>query len=291
MKRSFFLLCWVVSLFSCSCDRVECDDVDLVHLSIGAVVDQGVTRGSYTPNGDKSKFAFSWNDGDRIALIADDVTSSQGAEFQVKGSGAEATISGDIKPWSGEKNIMAIYPYSSESCYVNGDVVNVSIGTQVIDASSHKVENSVMVAASSGATLEGDDMSGIPTLSFNQVMSFLYIELKDIPAGSSVTEVELYSKDAIFVESADVDMWSGEIRKGRAMTRSVKAKIQNQSGSTTALNFALLPVDLSDTPFAMKVTTTTGYTYVKNFYAGSNFERNKFNFFKNGAISIYFSIF
>lgn len=291
MNRKFIVLVGVLSLSFFSCDRVESSDSDLVHLSIGAKVEQEVTRGSYDPNGDRSKFNFSWNGDDKIALIVSGVTRDQGEQFVVDADGDSTTISGDIEPWSGEKNIMAIYPYSSECGVVDGEYVNVSLSTQTIDASSSIVENSLMVAAASGATLQGADMSGIPDLIFNQVMSFFYIELKDIPSGSSVTSVELYSDDAIFITSAKVDMWSGKIIGGEVMSRSVMAAVVNQSGSTAALNFALLPVDLSSTPFAMKVTTSSGYYYTKNFNVGTNFKRNTFMYLEDGAISIYFSIF
>lgn len=288
MNKKYLLLPLLLSLLF-SCDRVEVDDI--VHLSIGAMVEPDVTRGSYNPNEDRSKFSFNWDDGDKIALVVSGVTDSQGAEFVVADDSASTTISGDIKLWSGEKNIMALYPYGSDGCVVDGEIVKVSTATQIIDASSSVVENSVMVSAASGATLQGDDMSGIPDLIFNQVMSFFYIELKDIPVDSSVTSVELYASDAIFIASANVDMWSGEIIGGEEMSRSLKATVVNQSGSTAALNFAILPIDLSASSFSMNITTSSGYYYTKNFSVGTNFKRNKFMYLDDGAISIYFSIF
>ncbi len=290
MKRAIPFL----ALLFAACTSVQTPIIEptKVDVQIGAAMQQGSTKATYEPNSDRSSFEFIWDEADQISLIVPDVAENANAEFRVQSNGTNTTIMGELTTWSGEKEIYAIYPYQETKYSAGSDkTISISRSTQTIDLSDDRVENGVMVAAVSGATLSSDNMVGIPDLEFCQAMSFFLLELKDIPSSMSVTKVELYSTDAIFVASANIDLASGEIVEGsESMTRSVVAEIEGQSGSTAQIYFALLPVDLSSQSLTMKVTTSSGYTYSKIFNTATNFKRNTIHYLTTGAIGIYMEI-
>ncbi|MFR9548356.1 MAG: leucine-rich repeat domain-containing protein [Rikenellaceae bacterium] len=290
MKKIIYLFISIFAIAALSCSKSS-SDIDTtpdtttpeVGTTINVVISTeapSATKVSYTSNSDGSEFAFSWNSGDEISVAVPAASDNTNSKFTAESSTSTANLSGQVVSWEGSCDLYAIFPYKSSGYSVSSSgTFTHSLASQTVDASSNNsFENSLMVAVASDATAVSDEDYYIPTLSFQQVMSFYQLSLKDIPTDETIVEIGFEASNNIFVESATVDLTSAEL-SNKTMTSAISASVSNTSGTTATLNFALFPVDLSSQSVTMyvKTMTTDGYNqYSKEFNPAANFERNTF---------------
>ncbi|MFR9586118.1 MAG: leucine-rich repeat protein [Rikenellaceae bacterium] len=216
-------------------------------------------------------------------------TGNSNGKFTIDNQAATSTLTGQIITWDDEAAVYAIYPYTSSGYTVSNDAISYSITDQAIDASSsYNFENGLMVAYVSGATTTSTGSYNIPDLVFSQVMSFYQLELCDIPDSEDITEISLQCDSELFTTSATVDLPTATVT---ALTQSttVSAAVSGVEGSEATINFALLPVDLSDVAVTLSIKTESdgnSKSYSKVFDSGVNFAQNSFIYNLSGAISL-----
>ncbi len=290
MKKIIYLFIsiFAVALFSCSKSSSKTDVTPTpttpeVGTTIDVVINTeapSATKVSYTSNSDGSEFAFSWHSGDEISVAVPAASGNTNNKFTAEASSSTANLSGQLASWEDACDLYAIFPYKSTGYSVSSSgTFTHSLASQTVDASSNNAfENSLMVAVADDATAVSDDDYYIPTLSFQQVMSFYQLSLKDIPTGETIVEIGLEASNNLFVESATVDLTTAAL-SNKTMTSAISASVSNASGTTATLNFALFPVDLSSQSITMYIKTMTGdgyNEYSKEFTPAANFERNTF---------------
>lgn len=288
MKKYTTIL--LLSLLFCACSKEDdTPTTEQQQTQVGELIDiqitasQTSTKTSYEPNTDSSIYLFSWELGDQISVIIPD-TDNANQKFTTTTAAASTQLDGQIATWSGSNTVYAIYPYSASGYTISSGSLFFDNTTQIIDATAgNSYANGLMVAAADNSTAVAADDYSISELSFAQVMSFLELELTDIPDGERCTTIGLEAGSDLFVLSADIDLSSGAVST-RTYSSSVSAMIENQSGSTASLNFALLPADLSNNTITLYITTisdTDSKKYTYQIDGGINFESN--NFLHNGS--------
>ena len=256
-----------------------------IDVELNAITSKNLTKVSYIPNADKSKFTFAWTAGDEISIIISGVQDNANRKFTTESSDKNSVITGKISTWEGEKDAYAIYPYCKEGYSVANNRILVDNSTQNIDLEeNNKFTNGLMVGNVSGATALAERNYNIPDFALKQVMCFFQINLTDIT--DPITDFGFECNDAVFIQSAYINLTDGNIRTDDCVkTKRVSAKILNQNGSTATINFALLPVNTIGKEIKMFFSTATA-KYTKTFTQGLNFTRNSFMVSKADEFSV-----
>ncbi|MFI3320959.1 MAG: leucine-rich repeat protein [Rikenellaceae bacterium] len=251
------------------------------------------TKVSYEPNSDNSTYKFRWEEDDAFSLIVPS-TLNNNQKFSTDTASESSEFSGEIITWSGEKDIYAIYPYTTTGYTLDSSnsTIEVSLTTQILNASDDSdYSNGLMIALASDATASSDGGYNIPDLQFKQAMSFFQLELENIPTDETLIELGFESDTEIFYSSATIDLNTIAIDNSNStLSTNISASISNQAYTTAMLNMAIAPVDLSGEKFTLYITTKDGdgnkTKYIKEFENGINFTRNTFYFSNSGALDL-----
>ncbi len=278
MKRFFYILLLVGLALSCTKDSIIKTESEI---NVSFTANNINTKVSYYPN--ISEMEFSWDKYDQISInsknninrIFTTTTESNSSEF-----------SGKLNTWEGESDIYAIYPWS-ESISLSGSVIKYDNTTQVLDCSlNNKYSNSLLVAMGKYAKAEDADNYYIPELNFKQMLSFLKLDLKDIPENEIVSSVGFESELNNLITSSNIDI-ANFSSSAISTSSSIVFDVINHSGSIMSLNIAMIPQDLSGQLIKLVVFTTTSTQVKKYTYSipyGLNFKSNHFMF--NEALSL-----
>ncbi|MFI3262536.1 MAG: leucine-rich repeat protein [Rikenellaceae bacterium] len=277
------------------CSKVETvgtttpDEGTLIDVVLNGEADATTTKVSYTADADNSQFVFSWNMGDEVSICVPNTTGNDNQKFIADKAEATSTLSGQLATWDSPNTLYAIYPYNALGYEISNGTISYSMENQNIDVSSSNVfDNGLMVSLASNATASSADNYSVSALSFKQVMAFYQLTLTDISDTESITEVGFTSTSDAFVTSATIDL-SSATYTSTASSSSISATISGAEGTSATINFALLPVDLSDSAVTLYIKTVGGgviKSYTKSFDSGVNFERNCFVYNSNGALSL-----
>ena len=287
MKKLLYGLLGAAAMFT-ACESEETalsTGGKVINVEIEGSLDTNpLTKVGYSPNNDKSTFAFSWHEGDAISLFVPGTTGNDNQQFLAKTAAKSSPFNGKLTTWSGEKTAYAVYPYSATGYTLDNSniTVNQTSSAQTVDAgNTNRYANGLMIAASPKATAASASTYNIPKLNFKQAMAFLYLELSNIPSGESVVGMGVEAATDIFNASATIKLADGTITGTPTKAKKLTATVSNHSGTTATLPFALLPADLSGKAFDITVTTKKGSerkTYKRTISNGANFERNKFSY-------------
>ncbi len=285
-----------VLLFSCEDPQVpEVPQADfesqLVDVNIYAST-LTQTKVTYEPNADNTELEFSWESGDELSFIVPDVEDNTNQKFTAQNSEQSSVLSGQLFSWQGAKTLYALYPYSQ-----NGYTFDQTSNTIFYDNSSQQIyanagtsyPNGLMVAVAANSMVESEDNFNIPDIRLRQVMSFLELDLKDVPQDETIFKIGLESESDVFVVSANIDPADGSITPV-SYASSVSARYIDATSGTASLSFAVLPCDLSGTPLILTISTQNSQgqilTYSYPLESGVNFAQNTFLSNPAGALSL-----
>lgn len=296
MKSLFFLTTLTLLLFACDKSNEEGTTTapkvgTLIDVTISSTNENGKTRVSYEPNGDKSIFTVSWTEYDEISLSVPNTVGNDNQKFMATTSANSSDLTGSIATWEGERTVYAVYPFKTDGYTLNTEnsSINFSTTEQIIDITASNYSNGLMIATSNGTRAVSAENYNIPNLTFKQAVSFFQLELADIPSGETITEIAFESTENIFISSTDINLTNAEIVAGTEVkTNKIIAMVENHIGGTATLNFAVLPIDLTGKNITLSISTKNGTKkiYTKEFVNGLNFERNTFLYSASGALSL-----
>ncbi len=289
---------FIAGALLCGCDKEERgEESGMFQPEVGKVIDVVLntttvptTKVSYTANEDYSTFAFSWHEGDEVSLIVLNTTGNDNQKFTAAETSGTAPLSGQIATWDGSNTVFAIYPYSNVGYTVSDSNTIVYLSSQQsIDASAdNNFTNALLVASSSNATATSEDDYNIPTLEFKQAMAFYQLKLVDIPSDEVLSEIGFSCDSEVFTTYANIDL-STAVANSVVKSSTISSTIYNSTEATATINFAIIPVDLTNIPVTIYVKTSGGETnksYIKHYDSGVNFERNSIVYSSEGVLSL-----
>ncbi len=255
-KKIIYLLCIIIG--SVACEKTDHPTANKRIEIIAEGTENANTRVSYEPeigaDGNITKYSFNWNSTDNISLIVNDAEGNTNNELSVIKPGKSSFFSGSVTPWSGEKDVVGVYPYRTEGYTVQDTVIDskatillkgVSMTNQVIIANTNNYSNGLMVAQASGAIALNESEYDIPNLQFKQAVCFIRLTITT-PAGSKIKTITLNGGEGSnLVGVADINTYTSEI-VNPIKTLECKASVEysgksNVRNNTNTFNFALFP--------------------------------------------------
>jgi len=264
MKKYFILVAVLASVISCQKEANVSTDGKLMNVSFSAALEDNSTKVNYTK--EASCYKGTWVSGDKISLIS---YNNENAEFT---NSTKNMFSGSVTPWSGNKDIYAVYPYNSTPYTISDNKLTFDASVQDIAAGDANYANTLMVAKSNGSS------SSLPGMCFKQAMAIVKLDITNVPSDVTVTKVAVINQDMYsnqtLVKSASINMADGTIDGTPAYTNNVVGTVTGATaGAETIVNFALLPTTTA-AKYSFCVTLSNGDVYKKTLATAATFARN-----------------
>jgi hypothetical protein len=267
-KIQLFILLLV--LFAACSEVEEYNNEPANGLGKGIIVAQPESSTRTLINGKVAKFVHS----DAIAVF-DELGTTYSKYNLVKGNEDQiaefsGTFQGNI---DSIRNIFAVYPYSAGKLAADNKSCSFALPTEQVQIgaldSVSQGKYSYMVATPA----KGKPTSVVP-LVFNQVTSIVNFELKNIPAGQKVTQIEMKAKDsgeAPFISEGSVDISKSKSDTGflqvipTKLTNSVSVRIVSAPSSNFTANIVIFPFVAQREDMVILVSTINANGTVRTY--------------------------
>ena len=264
-----------------SCDKHEIDtssQIDrMIDVQVLALSENYATKVSYDEVATNGSYAFNWEIGDKLSIIA---PNNDNQQFTATQAAKKALLTGSVAPWSGEADLYGIYPYSSTAYTITaaGETTlstalnrSIALSTTPIAGGSHNINKQGYLTTGAKATATSATAYNFPNLPFRQVMSFIRFNIEQVPAGNTVTKIVLSSTDAtksIFISKAIVNVKTANLTsRGHTFANAITIPITgSKAGAAMIFDYALFPCNFEHNEITIAVygsNTTETILYTK----------------------------